>query len=470
MKLSKLALTLSVVLALSACSTTKLSADGSLEQAQATYQQYEEITKQFQINEQWWQGYNDSQLNSLVEQAIANNLDLAKSAIAVNRALYNANLVGANLVPTFSGSGSSSAAKKLHSTTQSRLGVSQASTGPSTISNTAAFNLSYTLDLWQRLADAASAAEWEHKATVEDLKATRLSLLNSVVSTYYQIAYYKDAIAVIERTINNYQQISTILNNKYAAGAIDRLAVEQAQQATLNARNSLISVRTNLKTAEQTLRNLLNLKPNQALPTRYPSILGVKLQGIDLNVPVSAIANRPDVVARLNRLQSAFKSLTATEKSWFPTVTLSGSISASASKVANISDNPVGNGVISFDLPFLDWNRVKNNVKISESDYMTAKLNYEQTVTSALNEIDQHYYAYQQSLSSYATLQQAYEHDKRISNYYKNRYEQGVSEFREWISALNTELNSQLSILNQKYMILSNENTVYQSMAGKYRR
>lgn len=111
MKLSKLALTLSVVLALSACSTTKLSADGSLEQAQATYQQYEEITKQFQINEQWWQGYNDSQLNSLVEQAIANNLDLAKSAIAVNRALYNANLVGANLVPTFSGSGSSSAAK-----------------------------------------------------------------------------------------------------------------------------------------------------------------------------------------------------------------------------------------------------------------------------------------------------------------------------------------------------------------------
>ena len=464
MKLSKLALTLSVVLALSACSTTKLSADGSIEQAQATYQQYEEITKQFQINEQWWQGYNDSQLNALVDQAIANNLDLAKSAIAVNRALYNANLVGANLVPTFSGSGSTSAAKGVGSTSN------QVSTGVSTISNTTSFKLSYTLDLWRRLADAASAAEWEHKATVEDLKATRLSLLNSVVSTYYQIAYYKDAIAVIERTINNYQQISTILNNKYAAGAIDRLAVEQAQQATLNARNSLISVRTNLKTAEQTLRNLLNLKPNQALPARYPSILGVKLQGIDLNVPVSAIANRPDVVARLNRLQSAFKSLTATEKSWFPTVTLGGSISASASKVANISDNPVSNGVISFDLPFLDWNRVKNNVKISESDYMTAKLNYEQTVTSALNEIDSHYYAYQQSLSSYATLQQAYEHDKRISSYYKNRYEQGVSEFREWISALNTELNSQLSILNQKYMILSNENTVYQSMAGKYRR
>ncbi|WGE59420.1 toxin/drug exporter TdeA [Actinobacillus equuli] len=463
MKLSKLALTLSVALALSACSTN-MSKDGSLEQAQATYQQYQEITKQFQINEQWWRGYNDSQLNAVIDQALANNVDLAKSAIAVNKALYNANLVGANLVPTFSGSGSTSASKGVGSTSN------QVSTGVSTISNNASFNLSYTLDLWRRLADTASAAEWEHKATIEDLKSARLSLINSVVTTYYQIAYYKDAINVIERTIKNYEQISRILNNKLAAGAIDRLAVEQAQQATLNARNNLIAYRTNLKTAEQTLRNLLNLKPDQSLPSHYPSILSVKLQGVDLNVPVSAIANRPDVTARLNRLQSAFNSLTATEKSWFPTVTLGASISGNAAKAYNVADNPVGNGVISFDLPFLDWNRVKNNVKISESDYMTAKLNYEQTLTSALNEIDMHYYAYEQARSSYATLQKAYEHDKRISTYYKNRYEQGASEFREWIGAMNTELSSQLSILNQKYTILSGENTVYQSMAGKYLR
>ncbi|VEI44663.1 outer membrane protein [Actinobacillus equuli] len=50
---------------------------------------------------------------------------------------------------------------------------------------------------------------------------------------------------------------------------------------------------------------------------------------------------------------------------------------------------------------------------------MTAKLNYEQALTSALNEIDTHYYAYEQARSSYATLQKAYEHDKRISTYYK---------------------------------------------------
>ncbi|WP_303817508.1 TolC family protein [Actinobacillus minor] len=464
MKLSKIAFSVVLGLAVSACSSTNMSQDGTIEQAKETYQQYEDVTKQFSINEQWWRGYNDAQLNALVDQAIQNNLDLAKSAIAVNKALYNANLVGANLVPTFSGSGSTSASKGVGSTSNN------VSTGVSTISNTASFNLSYTIDLWKRLADTASAAEWEHKATIEDLKSTRLSLINSVVATYYQIAYYRDAIAVTEKTIKNYEEISRILRNKLAAGAIDSLAVEQAQQSTLNARNSVVALRANLNTAEKTMRNLLNLKPNQPIAARYPSILSVKLQGVDTNVPVSAIANRPDVTARLQRLQSAFKTLTATEKSWFPTLTLGASLSSSATKAANIGDNPVGSGVFSFDLPFLDWNRVQNNVKISETDYVTARMNYEQTITSALNEIDNYYYAYKQSRSSLGLLQQTYEKDKKISAYYKNRYNQGVSEFREWISAMNTELNSQLSILNQKYTILTNENLVYQAMAGKYKR
>ncbi|HDL6013828.1 TPA: TolC family protein, partial [Mannheimia haemolytica] len=440
MKLSKLAFSVALALTVTACTTGNMSNDGTLQQAQQTYQSYDEITKQYQINEQWWQGYTDAELNRVVDLAIKNNLDLAKSGIAVNKALYNANLVGANLVPTFSGSGSVSAAKGLGSASSNNV-----STGVSTTAAQAAFNLSYTVDLWRRLADTASAAEWTHKATIEDLKATRLSIINAVVTTYYQLAYYRDAIRITEESIRHYEQISRILTNKMNAGAIDSLAVDQAQQAVLNARNSVIDLKTNQKIAEQTLRNLLNVQPNTPLNIRYPNIMSVKLQGVDLNVPVSAIANRPDVVGSLQRLQSAFKTLTATEKSWFPTLTIGGSITGSATNIGNVADNPVGNGLIKLDLPFLDWNRVKNNVKISETDYVTARLNYEQKITSALNEIDRYYYSYTQSRSSLKILQDTNAKNKRISSYYKNRYEQGVSEFREWITALNTELNSQLA-------------------------
>lgn len=467
MKVTKSVMAFALMLALNACTTQveKMSEDGTLEEVQANYQEYEEITSQFRVNDQWWLGYGDQQLNRLIDRALANNVNLAKAAIAVNRAYYNANLVGADLVPTFSGSGSSSVSKGLGSPSKNMV-----STGTSSIGNQIGFNLSYTIDLWGRLKDSVSAAEWEAKATQEDLQATRLSIINGVISSYYNLAYYQDAIRITEQNIKNYEEINRIMNNKMKAGVVDRLPVEQSTQSILMAKNTLISLRTAQKATEQTLRNLVNAKPNDKLVSRYPSVMNVKLQGVNMNVPISVIANRPDIIAALQRFQGSFKSLRAMENSWFPSVTLGASLTSSAKSVRNVPNSPVLGGLISFNLPFLDWHRVENNIRISEESYKLAKLNYEQTVTTALNEIDNYYYAYQQSRTGYSNLQKQHASNKKISTYYKNRYDQGVSEFREWLNALNTERSSELSLLETKFNILRNENAVYQAMAGKYRR
>lgn len=88
--------------------------------------------------------------------------------------------------------------------------------------------------------------------------------------------------------------------------------------------------------------------------------------GRNLNVPVSVIANRPDVKGYQYRLSSAFKNAKATEKGWFPEVTLGGSLTSSGNKVGNALHNPIGAGVLGINLPFLNWNTVKWNVKISK--------------------------------------------------------------------------------------------------------
>ncbi|MBN6065105.1 TolC family protein [Aggregatibacter actinomycetemcomitans] len=449
-------LTLAVVMAttLAGCANIGDSYQASLD----NYKQYEEITKQYNIKDNWWALYNDAQLNRVVEQALLNNKDLAKAAVSVNRALYSANLAGASLIPAFSGSTQSSAQKNV------KTG------GNSTITHTGALNVAYTLDLWRRLADTADAAEWTHKATVEDMESTKLSLINSVVTTYYQIAYLNDAISTTEESIKYYTDISNIMRNRLAQGVADSASVDQAQQAVLTARNNLITYQTNRKTAEQALRNLLNLKPDEALNITFPHILNVKTVGVNLNVPVSVIANRPDVKGYQARLSSAFKNAKATEKSWFPEITLGGSLSSSGNKVNNALNTPIGAGTLGISLPFLNWNTVRWNVKISEADYETARLNYEQSITTALNDVDTNYFAFTQAQGNFANLQQTHTYNQRITQYYRNRYNAGVSELREWLTAANTEKASQLSILQAKYNVIQAENAVYSAMAGYYSR
>lgn len=316
LKMKKLALAVLMATTLAGCANIGDSYKASLED----YQKYEEITKQFNVKEDWWTLYQDAQLNHVVEQALLNNKNLAKAAIAVNRALYNANLVGANLVPSFSGATKSGAQRRIDTSANSA------------VSHSGSLNVSYTLDLWRRLADSADAAEWTHKATAQDLEATKLSLINSVVITYYQIAYLNDAIATTEESIKYYSDISNIMQRRLSQGVADSASVDQAQQSVLTARNSLITYQTQRKTAEQTLRNLLNLKPDEALNINFPHILNVKNVGVNLNVPISVIANRPDVKGYQFRLSSAFKNARATEKSWFPEVTLGGSLSSTGDR------------------------------------------------------------------------------------------------------------------------------------------
>ena len=67
-----------------------------------------------------------------------------------------------------------------------------------------------------------------------------------------------------------------------------------------------------------------------------------------------------------------------------------------------------------------------------------------------------------------ASAEQKYRYDQKSSRYHRVRYQQGVEELSDWLSAMNTELSSAQSLLNQRYTVLQRENLIYQAMAGRY--
>ena len=125
-------------------------------------------------------------------------------------------------------------------------------------------------------------------------------------------------------------------------------------------------------------------------------------------------------------------------------------------------------GVVSLNLPFLDWQTLRWQNKQAEASFAAAKLDFEKTLTSVLNEVDGHYRQYQISRETLASAEQKYRYDQKSSRYHRVRYQQGVEELSDWLSAMNTELSSAQSLLNQRYTVLQRENLIYQAMAGRY--
>lgn len=415
---------------------------------------YSEISKRYELNSEWWKDYNDEQLNSLIELGLKNNSDLAKAAISINKALYQANLIGSDLYPSFSGDLKSSSNKKLEQ-------------GESTTTHSGELSLTYEFDLWRRLRDAKDAQEWEYKATIEDYEATKLTLINNIIDCYFSIMYLRNSIEELKNNRDSYIKMDEIVANKLKYGKEDILAKKEVEKQLLQSENDLISYEKDLNTQETLLRNLLNIKPEDKLILDKREIIDIKMLGVDLNIPIEVIANRPDIKGYEYRLRSAFKTAVASEKDLYPSITVSSGISSESNKIKNTLKTPVGFATLGINLPFLNWNEVKWNVKIDRADYEIAKLNFEQGINTALNEIATNYYDYESENKNYINLEKIYVYSQNISEIYQLKYSYGKVELKDWLNSVIDENNSKLSLLNTKYKLIQAENLIYQSMGGK---
>ena len=357
-------------------------------------------------------------------------------------------------MPTFSGSGSAGSRTALD-------------TGTATRSFDASFGLAYELDLWGRLRDSTSAQVWEYHATTQDREATKLALINSVVNTWYSMAYTSRALELSRESLGYYERLLRIMQEKFRSGQTDGLDPAQTEQSLLAQKTTVLTLEEDLRTEKQTLRDLLNLRPDEELDLPLPDLLAVKVPPVDLNVPVAALGARPDVNAAEYRLLSSFRNESAARADLFPSLTIGGTLGASASSGSDLFQSSFINGLISLNLPFLDWNRVKWNVKIAEADFEDARLAYEKSVTGALNEVALYYSSLENAEQQFENIQKKYDADRRVEAYRKARYEQGADELKDWLEALKALNDSRLAVLERKYGIISASNAVWQAMGGR---
>lgn len=415
----------------------------------------QEIAERFTLDRQWWLLYGDEDLNALVDLALARNLDLAQSAIGISLALYRANLLGADLVPVFSAATTPSSTLDLDSGTSRRSFPSELAVG-------------YEVDLWNRLHNAASAQEWEYRATIHDREAVRLALIGNTVDAYFELRYLNEAIAATQASIERYRSLLALTQSKYEVGKVGRIEPLQARESLLNAEANLASLRSRKAEAEALLGDLLNIQSDDLPPIAAAGLLDAATAPVDLDVPVAALAARPDIHAAESRLQGAFKSLQAEKMSWYPTISLSGALGTNSSHTSSYFDAPYLMGSVRLAFPFLQWNTVYWNIKISEAEFESAKLAFIEAVTSALNEVGSAYAAADNAKRILEADQEKYLTDLGISAYYRNRYELGAEEFRYYLEALNAEDAALISVLNAKYSCISYENLIYRLMGGRY--
>ena len=416
----------------------------------------QEFEKKYQLDNEWWKLYGDENLNKLVETALTNNPDYLKAAQNINKQLYSLSLATSDLFPTVYAGLDASSQRKIY-------------TGDDFGDNFSGdLGLNYEIDLYGKIRNEREAQRLEYEATVMDKESARLSLINSVVDLYFNLGYLQNSIDLTKKNIKAYEGIRKVAEQKYINGKTDNLDLLQSTQSLLSEQNKLLELETQFKEQKTALQNILNESKDTKIV--FADVLKQKSVAPDLDVPVAVLANRPDLLSAQYRLEKAFENLKAENKNWYPNISINGALQSSSDKARTTFDFSYVVGSVSVDLPFLDWNRVKNNIKISEADYQISLIDFKDTLNQALNEISYYSYAYKQSESIYKNVEKNYQNSKKIAVYYRNRYEAGKDDIKDWLGAINTENSLLKSLIEQKYQIIKYENYLYKAMGGRYKK
>lgn len=401
---------------------------------------------------QWWRSFGDPQLNGLIERALVTNNDLAAAAIRVRRARLSSGLTDTNLTPSVTVGANSSISRDLKN-------------GGDTRTHSVTGSVSYELDLWGKLAGARDAGRWEAEATEADRKSAALSLIGTTASDYWQVAYLNNLIAISEASIAAAEQTLELVRVKYQAGAVSGLDLVQAQQAVASQQAALTQLQQQRTEARNALAILFDQAPEfhveerQQLPER-------ELPAVTTGLPAALLGQRPDLQSAELRLRKDLANVDATRAGFYPSFTLTGNLGSSSTSLTSVLQNPVAALGAGVTLPFIQWNTMKLNVKISESEYEEAVVNFRQTLYAALRDVENALSARSNLEAARMQLEASLALARKAEELAEIRYRAGSTGVQAWLDMQESRRTAEKALTENQLNRLKNMMTLYLALGG----
>lgn len=404
--------------------------------------------------DRWWTLFGDTQLNQLVDQVIAKNTDLAVAGITLRQARLKAGLAADQQGPRVNSSVSTSQNIDVNSGDRSSNGFSLNA------------GVSYELDLFGKLARQTEAAKWEALATAQDLQATAQTLIGTTTKLYWQLAYLNESLSTAQQSLATSEKLYSLVNTQYQAGAVSGLDLTQAEQSVQSQKANLSQIQQSLVETRTALAVLLHI-PVQQLNIQEPQRLPqVNLPQIQAGLPASILSRRPDLRAAELRLRETLATKDATTASYYPSISLTGSLGSSSTSLTELIKNPVLALGANLSLPFLQYNDMKKNIAISQLDYEKAIIQYRQTLYQAFADVENALSARTELNQQVQFQQRNLELAEKAERLTDVRYRNGAIALKNVLDQQQTTRTARLSLVNTKQSQYNAYVTLMQALGG----
>lgn len=395
------------------------------------------------LDAQWWKTFGDNQLNTLVDQALANSPSLRVAQARLQRVQAVIDSADSATLPQVNAS--------LDATQQkyTKNGMIPAPlAGSIRDSGTLQASASWELDLFGKHRAALDAAIGQSRAAQADAQAARMVLASNVARTYFQWVRIQGQLDVAQRTLAQRQQAQQLVQDRVKAGLDTALEQQQSDSALPDARYQIEA----LKEQEALLVNALTAltsQPNGALALVKPAPAAINTvanaQAEVKSIPLDLLGRRADVSAARWRVEAATQDVTNAKAQFYPNINLTafaGFSSIGLDRLVQTGSDQWGVGP-AIRLPIFEGGRLRANLKGKTADLDAAIETYNGAVIDAVRDVaDQ--------LASTQALRRQQTEQRLAQSSAESAYAIAVQRYEAGLGNYLNVLNAETAVLTQR--------------------
>jgi len=406
----------------------------------------------------WWTTLDDPQLSSLIERAVAGNLDLKTARSRIRESRARRSVAKGAFFPTLNTTGSA-----ISSRTDTNV-------GPDTRGEvySASFDAEWELDVFGGVRRSVEAAQADLEANDENLRDVLVSLLAETALNYVEVRSFQARLAAAEASLQTQDESYQLALWRSEAGLDDELAVHQARYNLENTRSKIPTLRTGLREAMNRLAVLLGEEPgNLHAELEKPQAIPVPPAEVAVGVPADMIRRRPDVRRAERELAAQTARVGVATANLYPQLTLNGSIGLETLSLREPSSawtRTISGG------PRISWAifdpAVRPSIEVQSALQEQALIQYKAAVLDSLEEVENALVAYAQEQRRRDNLRQATEAAQAAAELAQYKYQAGLTDFSNVLEAQRSLLSFQDQLHQSDGTVTSNLIRLYKALGG----
>ncbi|MEF2229776.1 MAG: efflux transporter outer membrane subunit [Pseudodesulfovibrio sp.] len=407
----------------------------------------------------WWESFGSQELNRLVDDALAQNLDVRAAWGRLRQARAEAVQSGADRYPSLDATGGYS-----HTRQRAQSGSGKKTT--TTESHTVGLEAAYEVDLWGRVGAGAASGALEEQASLEDLRTAAMTVAGEVASRWIEIQAQRRKKAILVEQIKANETYLELIELRFRNSLATALDVYQQRESLAQVKAELPPVEMEEQVLLHELAALLGRPAGSVavegqLPPPLPSPPG-------LGLPSELLANRPDVRSAGLLLRSADWEVAAARANRLPSVTMSGSGAYSGAQLATLFDNWMLSLAAAVVGPIFDGGYRKAEVEKARGVVDERLADYKSTVLTAFKEVEDAL-AREKWQQRYIEARRAQLDAARVNlSEALSRYVQGLDDYLPVLTALFSVQELELSAVGDESDLLLYRVALHRALGGAW--